>query len=134
MIERVCFHENARYSGTDLKGSIVRRIKARNASVCQEACQKNEDCKFFLYFSEDHKMWFKRGECRLLRFKGELQDNKLGHISGPKFCGEEETSTVAPTTKFVIELDINKPFGYLANAIQSGSDMEAIQNRQTSLL
>ena len=91
MVEHACFHEDMRYSGTDLTNSIIRRIKARNASMCQEACLKKDSCNFFLYFTDEHKMWFKRKECRLLRFKGELQNNKPGHISGPKVCIRDET-------------------------------------------
>ena len=79
-----CFHKNTRYSGTDRPGSTIKKIRTRGAEFCQAKCLKSKECEYFLYITPEHRMWFKRNECRLLRFGGDLQENKVGHISGPK--------------------------------------------------
>ena len=91
-----CFHKNTRYSGTDRPGSTIKKIRTRGAKFCQAKCLKSKECEYFLYITSQHRMWFKRNECRLLRFGGDLQENKVGHISGPKRCltsGLEEPQT-----------------------------------------
>jgi hypothetical protein len=93
-----CFHNNARYSGTDLPNSIIRKTKAYDVNSCQTACLNNPQCNFFIYFTNEHKIWFKRKECRLLRLAGEVHENYSGHVSGPKDCSISDlTSSIQNT-------------------------------------
>ncbi|XP_023327861.1 uncharacterized protein LOC111700990 [Eurytemora carolleeae] len=81
-----CFLNSTRYSGSDyVNGSIIEGI-APDLVSCQNACIDEEECKYFIYFTTDHPQQFKHKYCRLLRFKGEVEANKPGHISGPKMC------------------------------------------------
>ena len=44
----------ARYSGTDIYGSVITEKREFSAKDCQEQCAIHEECNYFLYFSIWH--------------------------------------------------------------------------------
>ena len=62
-----CFTKDGRYSGTDLRGSKIREGRAESTAACQEVCQDEPECEYFIYFRTDHYQPSKRRICRLLR-------------------------------------------------------------------
>jgi hypothetical protein len=81
-----CFIDNGRYSGTDYENGTIVQGLANSIEDCQNSCIDEKECQFFVYFKEDHQEQEKRKVCRLLRFDGILEENQIGHKSGPKFC------------------------------------------------
>ena len=77
-----------RYTGTDQKYSRIEENRALDAISCQKKCQNHPECSYFLFFDGTHYQTFKHLTCRLLRYKGDLKPDVVGHISGPKFCTE----------------------------------------------
>ena len=90
-LNRPCFVENARDSGTDLNDSVLLTTKTIDADKCQTRCQLKEECNYFLYLTRNHPQWYKRRECRLLHRTGLLINND-NHVSGPKYCNISLTS------------------------------------------
>ena len=88
-----CFQLNTRLSGTDIGGSVIKKIKEESDLNCQESCKDHPECNFFLYFTSTstHYQTWKRGECRLLRFQGQYQPNQKGHTSGPSECDKVDS-------------------------------------------
>jgi hypothetical protein len=64
-----CFSEKGRYSGTDLAGSRIIEQRSETVQDCQRQCHENGQCRYFLYFSDQHYQRFKHRTCRLLRNK-----------------------------------------------------------------
>ena len=56
-----------------MRNGIIRKTKENTVEDCQGRCQEENDCEFFLYFTDSHYQTWKRGECRLLRYQGEYQ-------------------------------------------------------------
>ena len=86
-----CFQFNTRLSGTDIGGSVIKKIKEESDLNCQESCKDHPECNFFLFFTSTHYQTWKRGECRLLRFQGQYQPNQKGHTSGPSECDKVDS-------------------------------------------
>ena len=63
-----CFSIKGRYTGTDLIDSRIKELRTLSTEECQQKCNEDEDCNYFLYFSLDHYQRFKHNTCRLLRF------------------------------------------------------------------
>jgi len=80
--ETGCLEENARYMGAN----ISKKSKKKNvpsAENCQQKCQKNPECMFFVWNSD-------KNQCILKKAKGSVRKNCgkqcTGKVSGPKNC------------------------------------------------
>lgn len=94
-----CFAEKGRYSGTDILASRIEETRAIDVQDCQVKCQSDPECNFFLFFDKNHYQRFKHLTCRLLRSKGQLKLDQLGHVSGPKFCTDFDVQQLAVALK-----------------------------------
>ena len=90
---QTCFLVDTRVTGTDIRGSVIRKVVRTSDVECQRSCKDEPQCKFFLFFNDNHYQTWKRGECRLLRQQGENQENESGHTSGPKTCPDTKQDT-----------------------------------------
>lgn len=95
----MCFAEKGRYSGTDSLASRIEETRAVDVQDCQVKCQSHVECNFFLYFDKNHYQRFKHLTCRLLRSKGQLKLDQLGHVSGPKFCTDFDVQQLGVALK-----------------------------------
>ena len=75
-----------RYTSTDIRASRIEENRSIDATSCQKKCQKHPECTYFLFFDKNHYQAFKHLTCRLLRSRGHLKLDLVGHVSGPKFC------------------------------------------------
>ena len=90
---QTCFLLDTRVTGTDIRGSVIRKVVRTSDVECQQSCKDEPQCEFFLFFNDNHYQTWKRGECRLLRQQGENQENQPGHTSGPKTCPDTKQET-----------------------------------------
>ena len=81
-----CFAENLDFYGHDVKKSI-----ALNATYCQMECQKTEECKFWTYKTNTVT---DEGKNCYLKTDNVHKEYKFNRISGPKYCGKSNLSSV----------------------------------------
>ena len=89
-----CFQLNTRVTGTDIRGSVIKKVVRTSDQECQKSCEQEPQCEYFLYFTDTHHQSWKHGECRLLRQQGEFQENEQGHTSGPKTCPDTKQDNI----------------------------------------
>lgn len=84
-----CFDRNLDYHGGDIL--IVPSFET-NAYLCQERCQKNEECRFFTFQTIEGG-----GHCFLKNAKNSPPRDCPTCTSGPKLCPGTTTTTTATT-------------------------------------
>ena len=43
-----CFHLNTRVTGTDIRGSVIKKVVRTSDQECQKSCEQEPQCEYFL--------------------------------------------------------------------------------------
>ena len=80
------------------------KFTTNSPTACQRFCQVADNCYFFTYQFKTNYCWFFNDSL----IYSEMQFNREGYISGPKYC-----ETLHPVSKGGFKIQVQSPFLYI---------------------